>query len=173
MEPAYPAVLTEFAVRAIAIGIGATVVMDLWSLVQKRLLGVPGLDFRFVGRWVAHLPRGQFFHAPIAASPAVRGEAAIGWATHYATGIVFAAALLGLCGLDWAHRPTPWPALLIGIATVAAPFLVMQPGMGAGLAARRTPHPATARVRSLVAHLSFGVGLYLAALATAGLRFTV
>jgi len=30
---------------------------------------------------------------------------------------------------------------------------------------------ATARIRSLIAHLSFGAGLYLAALATAGMRF--
>ncbi|MEW6332336.1 MAG: DUF2938 family protein, partial [Pseudomonadota bacterium] len=42
----------------------------------------------------------------------------------------------------------------------AAPFLVMQPGMGAGIAARRTPRPAAARVQSLVTHAIFGLGLY-------------
>jgi hypothetical protein len=54
--------------------------------------------------------------------------------------------------------------LLVGLATLAAPFLILQPGMGAGLAARRTPSPNRARIRSLAAHLSFGIGLYVAAL---------
>jgi Protein of unknown function (DUF2938) len=52
------------------------------------------------------------------------------------------------------------PALLVGIGTVAAPFLLMQPGMGAGIAASRTPRPAAARVQSLLTHFIFGVGLY-------------
>ncbi|MDF3939614.1 DUF2938 family protein, partial [Achromobacter denitrificans] len=47
--------------------------------------------------------------------------------------------------------------------SVAAPFLILQPGMGAGIAASRVPKPNTARARSLMAHASFGVGLYLAA----------
>ena len=52
------------------------------------------------------------------------------------------------------------PALLVGIGTVVAPFLLMQPGMGAGVAASRTPRPAAARVQSLVTHAIFGLGLY-------------
>jgi hypothetical protein len=50
--------------------------------------------------------------------------------------------------------------LLVGVATVAAPFLVMQPGMGAGIAASRTPRPGAARLQSLVTHTVFGLGLY-------------
>ena len=65
-------------------------------------------------------------------------------------------------GLDWARQPTLGPALLVGIGTVAAPFLVMQPGMGAGVAASRTPRPAAARLQSLVTHTIFGLGLYAA-----------
>jgi hypothetical protein len=53
--------------------------------------------------------------------------------------------------------------LIVGIGTVLAPFLLMQPGMGAGIAASRTPHPGTARIHSLVTHAIFGVGLYAAA----------
>ena len=37
--------------------------------------------------------------------------------------------------------PTFLPALLVGIGTVAAPFFILQPGMGAGIAASRTPNP--------------------------------
>jgi hypothetical protein len=43
----------------------------------------------------------------------------------------------------------------------------MQPGMGAGIAASRTPHPAAARLRSLVTHLIFGFSLYVAGLVVA------
>ncbi|MCC6194030.1 MAG: DUF2938 family protein, partial [Burkholderiales bacterium] len=54
------------------------------------------------------------------------------------------------------------PAMIVGIASVAAPFLVMQPGMGAGIAASRTPRPAAARVQSLLTHAIFGLGLWAA-----------
>ncbi len=50
--------------------------------------------------------------------------------------------------------------MLIGIGSVAAPFFVMQPAMGAGIAASRTPRPAIARLHSLVTHAVFGLGLY-------------
>ena len=139
-------------------------VMDLWGILRKRLLGIPSMNYGLVGRWLAYLPRGRFRHDPIAKSPPVRGELAIGWIAHYAIGIAFAAALLALWGLEWASSPTLAPALIVGIATVAAPFLVMQPGMGAGVAANRTPRPGAARLQSLVTHAVFGLGLYAAAL---------
>ena len=59
---------------------------------------------------------------------------------------------------------------LVGIASLAAPFLVMQPAMGYGIAASRTPKPAAARLRSLTTHAVFGLGLYGAGWATAGLN---
>lgn len=147
---------------ALLTGVGATAVMDLWSMARKRLFGVPAPDYGLVGRWLAHMPRGRFRHDAIAASPAVRGERVIGWTAHYLIGIAFAALLLGIWGLAWIHRPTLGPALIVGIGTVAAPFLVMQPGMGAGIAARRTPRPAAARFQSVVTHAIFGMGLYAA-----------
>ena len=74
----------------------------------------------------------------------------------------FAAALLAICGIAWLRQPTLGPALLVGIGTVAAPFLLMQPGMGAGIAGSRTPRPAATRLQSLVTHAVFGFGLYAA-----------
>lgn len=122
-----------------------------------------------LGRWLAHMLRGRFRHDRIAASPPVRGERAIGWTAHYAIGVTFAAALLAIWGLDWVRHPTIAPALIIGIGSVAAPFLLMQPGMGAGIAASRTPNPAAARFQSLVTHGMFGLGLYAAGWATSTL----
>ena len=144
------------------LGVLATAVMDLGSLLLHRLAGAPLPNYTMVGRWVGHMPAGRLRHAAIAAAPAVRGERALGWAIHYLTGIVFAAVLLAVVGPDWLRAPTFAPAMLVGLATVAAPFLLMQPCMGAGIAARRMPDPATARKRSLINHGLFGLGLYLA-----------
>lgn len=145
----------------ILIGAGATAFLDLWSLARARLTGAPQPDYTLVGRWLAHVARGRFFHDAISRSAPVRGEAAIGWTAHYLTGIAFAAILL-LAFPGWARDPAFLPAMIVGIGSVAAPFLIMQPGMGAGIAARRTPDPRAARLRSLTTHTVFGFGLYAA-----------
>jgi Protein of unknown function (DUF2938) len=67
-------------------------------------------------------------------------------------------------GLDWARQPSPLPALAIGLLTSVAPFFIMQPGMGAGVAASKTPRPNMARLLTIAAHTTFGVGPYASAL---------
>jgi hypothetical protein len=141
-------------------GIGATAVTDGWALLRKRLFGIALPNYGLVGRWMAQWPRGRFLHRSMAAVPAVKMERFIGWTAHYAIGIAFAGLLLLVAGREWLHEPTLVPALLVGIATVAAPFLVMQPGMGAGVAASRMPRPGAARAQSLITHAVFGLGLY-------------
>jgi hypothetical protein len=150
----------EFVIRAAAIGVGATIVMDLWAWVRKRFFGVPAASYALVGRWLGHIPRGRFAHDSIAKAQPVRGELIVGWVAHYAIGVIFAGLLLAIWGLDWARRPTLLPALIVGVVTVAAPFFVMQPAMGAGIAASKTPNPGIARLRSLLTHTVFGIGLY-------------
>lgn len=54
---------------------------------------------------------------------------------------------------------------------MAAPFLLMQPGMGAGIAASRTPRPTIARLHSLLTHAIFGLGLYAASRITSLIDF--
>lgn len=130
---------------------------------------MPPLNYVLVGRWIGHLAHGRLSHESIAAAPPIQGEAVLGWVVHYATGVVFAALLLAVWGVEWARDPTPGPALLVGVATVAAPLLVLQSGMGAGIAASRTPRPNVSRFRSVVAHISFGIALYAAALIAAPL----
>lgn len=152
----------DYLAHAVLIGGGATALLDLWTLARQWATGTPMPDYGLVGRWFAYMARGRFRHDAIAATPPVRGEAVIGWTMHYLVGITFAFALLAVWGLQWARQPTPGPALIVGIGSVLAPFLLMQPGMGAGIAARRTPKPAAARLRSLVMHTIFGVSLYLA-----------
>ena len=81
-------------------------------------------------------------------------------------GVVLALAFVILTG-DWLAHPTVLPALLYGLGTVVFPFFVMQPSLGFGIASSRAPNPAYARVKSLVTHGVFGVGLYLWGLALA------
>ena len=153
--------LSEYVSSAAVIGTGATAVMDLGAMALKAIWGIAPPNYGLVGRWVAYMMRGQFRHNPIAASRPIGGERVIGWATHYGIGVGFAGLLLAIWGLDWARHPIPGPALIVGLGTVVFPFLVMQPGMGAGVASRRAPNPSAARVRSLVNHGLFGLGLYV------------
>ena len=151
----------EYGSSAVVIGTGATAVMDLGAIALKSIWGIAPPNYGLVGRWVAYLTRGRFRHDPIAASRPIGGEHVIGWATHYAIGVGFAGLLLAIWGMEWTLHPTLGPALIVGVGTVVFPFFIMQPGMGAGIASRRAPNPSAARVRSLVNHGLFGLGLYV------------
>jgi hypothetical protein len=134
---------TNFLLCALLIGAGATVVMDAWAIMRKRWLGIPSLDYSLVGRWLAYMPRGRFRHDPIAASTPVQGERVIGWIANYLIGVAFAGLLLAIWGLDWVRHPMIRPALIVGIGSVAAPFLLMQSGGHCG-----QPHAASGRCTS-------------------------
>jgi hypothetical protein len=154
----------NYILVAITIGIGANLVMDLWNLFLKRTFGIPSLSYCLLGRWLRHMPGGTFRHANITAAPQKTFECMVGWIAHYTIGVVFALVFVVLTSGDWLARPTLLPALLFGIGTVVFPFFIMQPSFGLGIAASRTPNPTQARLKSLVTHTVFGVGLYLCAL---------
>jgi hypothetical protein len=81
----------------------------------------------------------------------------------------FAALLLAAFGLQWARTPTLFPALVIGVATVVAPWFILQPAFGFGIASHKTPTPVFNAVKSLVTHTVFGFGLFLSAWGLAAL----
>jgi hypothetical protein len=151
-------------VRIVLIGLCATVIMDAWLFFLARL-GQPFSGFGLIGRWVGHMWHGRFVHTSIAQSPPIRGESALGWLTHYTVGVAYAALLVMILGLPWLQHPTLLPTMLFGLATVAVPFALMQPAMGAGFASSRTRSPNASRLRSLANHVVFGTGLYLGAIA--------
>jgi len=148
--------------RVALIGIGATAIMDVWLLLLKRL-HVPTLNFALLGRWIGHLFRGQWKHEAIARATPVKGELALGWLAHYATGIAFAALLAAVYGPAWTSDPRLLPALAVGMATVVAPLFILQPAMGAGIASCKTAAPLRNSLRSLLNHSVFGAGLYVSA----------
>ena len=149
--------------RTLTIGIGATAILDLWGIGAHRLFDMRLPNYGLVGRWFAGMAEGRVRHASIAASASFPNELAIGWMAHYAIGVALAALVLAVWGLAWARRPRIVPALIVGVGSVAAPLLLMQPGMGAGIASTLTSDPVMACLRSLLTHSVFGVGLYVAA----------
>ena len=154
----------SYILGAIAVGIGATLVMDLWNLFLKRVFGIPSLNYCLLGRWLRHMPGGTFKHASIIAAPPKSFECTVGSIAHYTIGIVFALVLVVVTSGDWLARPTLLPALLYGISTVVFPFFIMQPSFGLGIASSKTRNPTQARLKSLMTHTVFGVGLYICAL---------
>ncbi len=152
-----------FTIDAMIIGVGATVIMDFGSLLQKYLFGVPSLNYGMVGRWIGRMRYGHFMHENISKAAVVQGEKLLGWSIHYFIGILFAGIALAVLGGSWLSDPTFLPALAVGIVTVIAPYFILQPGIGAGIAASKTPNPNIARMRSVIAHCTFGLGLYVSA----------
>ena len=154
----------ELLIRAVVVGLGATLVMDLWTVFLKRAFNIPSPNYCFVGRWLRHMTDGVFKHPSIAAAAQKPAECTIGWIAHYTIGVLFALALVSLTTPQWLQSPTLMPALIFGIVTVGMPLFILHPSFGLGLAASKAPNPMQARLRSLMNHVVFGVGLYVSAL---------
>lgn len=149
---------------ATLVGLGATLMIDLWGLFLRRGFNVPSLNYCLLGRWLLHMPAGAFVHRSIAAAPERPHECPVGWVAHYSIGAAFALIFVTLASGRWLEHPTLMPAVAFGVVTSLVPFFVMQPAFGLGIAASKTPHPHRARLKSLMTHTMFGVGLYLWAL---------
>lgn len=147
----------------ILVGIGATLIMDGWGLFLRHAFQVNSLNFCLVGRWLSHMSLGQFRHNNIAAASKRPAECLLGWSAHYLLGVAFALLLLPIAD-TWLAQPLLMPALTLGVVTVLVPFFLMQPALGFGIAAAKTPQPGKARLKSLATHAVFGCGLYLSAL---------
>jgi hypothetical protein len=154
----------HYILGAITVGIGATLLTDLWNLFLKRTFSVPSLNYCLLGRWLRHMPECTFRHASIIAAPQKPLECTVGWIAHYTIGVVLALVFIVFASGDWLVRPTLLPALLYGIGTVVFPFFIMQPAFGLGFAASKVPNPKQARLKSLMTHTIFGVGLWVCAL---------
>lgn len=161
----------NMAVELIWIGIGmgvvATALMDIYAMALRATAGIPAPNWAMVGRWVRQVSKGHVFHDDIAAVPEGTNEAALGWVFHYAVGIFYGVALAALMGHEWLAAPTLLPAWIFSILMLGFGWFLLQPGLGLGWAASKTPNPALVRVLGLAAHTVFGVGLWLGALVLA------
>lgn len=153
----------DILITGIVMGVLATVLLDLWALFLKAVAGLPPSNWAMVGRWVGHLPSGQVFHDDIAQVAEVTSERRIGWAFHYAVGILYGIALAWIMGAGWLAAPTIFPAWVFSILMLGFGWFLLQPGLGLGMAAAKTPNPTKARALGLVAHTVFGIGLWVGA----------
>jgi hypothetical protein len=147
--------------------------MDLWNLFLKRAFGILSLNYCLLGRWLSYMPEGAFRHSSISTTPQKPLECTIGWIAHYTIGIMLAVAFVAMASGGWLAQPTLLPALLYGIGTVVFPFFLMQPALGLGIAASRTPNLTQARLKSFATHTVFGLGLYLTALGVSHLLLSI
>lgn len=161
--------LTLSLISASLMGLGATLTFDLWGLFLKRAFKIMPSNICLVGRWLRYMPAGIFKHSNIGSTPPKSAECTIGWMAHYTIGMTFAGAFVAIAGPDWLQHPTSIPAIIFGVVTVLAPFFILQPSFGLGFAASKTPNPTQARLRSLMNHAAFGVGLYLSGVLVNGL----
>jgi len=151
----------EVVVDGVLIGVIATAGTDVWAAVVKHLMRLPTADWAMIGRWFGHMPKGIFRHHPIAASSPVAHELVIGWIAHYLTGIVYGVAYLCVVIAILAVEPSLASALIFGLVTLVAPWFVMQPAIGAGVFAAKTPRPGLTRMINLSMHAAFGASLYV------------
>jgi len=148
------------ASRVLLVGVAATALLDIWQLALSWVFGLPRTNWAHVGRWVSGLRSGALQHTSIAAAPSVAYERTIGWATHYVIGVIYAALYLLVLAAT-SRSPDIVSAVIFGLVTVAAPWLILQPGLGAGYFASNTPKPNQTRALNLLSHLVFGIGLYV------------
>jgi Protein of unknown function (DUF2938) len=146
--------------EGIAMGVGATILMDLWAWLLSRLPGQAPVNWAPVGRWVWHLRGGRLFHADIGAAAPYAHEQALGWAFHSAVGIVYGIAFALIAGGAWLAHPTFGPAWIFGLATILFGWFLLQPGLGIGWAAEKLPNRWRVRLLGLVGHSVFAAGLY-------------
>ena len=75
-------------------------------------------------------------------------------------GVVF----IALIGADWLRDPSFLPVWVFSVATIAAGWFLLHPGLGLGIALSKTPNPHFGRAMGLLGHTVFGLGMCCTAL---------
>lgn len=149
------------ALHVLVVGVIATITLDLWQQILRLVFGIPITDWAMIGRWVGHFRDGQFVHRDIGKATPVAHERALGWLVHYVVGIGYAVVYLLLMAFVFRSPPDLPSALAFAAVSVVVTWFFMEPILGAGVMASRTPKPAVVRAQDLTSHLSLGVGLYV------------
>jgi hypothetical protein len=71
--------------------------------------------------------------------------------------------LVAIWGAEWLRQPGIAEPLILALALLVLPYFVMMPGMGMRIAGSRTPKPNVTRLKSVIGHSMFGIGMYLTA----------
>ncbi|WP_221798965.1 DUF2938 family protein [Oceanobacter mangrovi] len=147
------------------VGIGSTIALDLWATFAARIGWLPGTHWPSVGRWLLGIPKGKLVIDGTDSTPHSFIESAAGWVFHYLVGIGYAISFPLFWGIGFISAPTIFPFFLIGVVISSlAGLMILMPGMGGGLFARKTPSPAAIWIYVVVAHIVFAVAEYALAL---------
>ena len=86
---------------------------------------------------------------------------AIGWTMHYLVGLAYGFGYLGLMVFVLERPPSLVSGLIFGAVSVVIPWVLMQPGLGAGIMARLAPNPWVPRLNALTSHVIYGAALFV------------
>lgn len=154
---------TELLIWGATVGIGATVFTDFTGIMRQGWTATNGF-YCLVGRWHGSIPRNGLAHKDIRDAPTLAPEAVLGWSAHLLLSLLFGIGFTFLFGSTALSEPKVWQGLSFGIATVLVPWLIFQPLFGWGVAASKAPEPWKMRLRGLITHSLFGLGLWLSTL---------
>jgi hypothetical protein len=108
-------------------------------------------------------------HDDIRASAPINGEAFWGWGAHAVLGVIYGIGFVFVFGFSAISTPQLWQGLIFGLATVLVPWFVFQPLFGWGIGMSKAPEPWKMRMKSMINHTVFGVGIWLSIKLLSGL----
>ena len=150
----------EVVIKILAIGIFATVIMDVWATFSNRVLNFPRTNWAMVGRWLGHIPSGKFIHNPVGSSAEIKYENILGWTFHYVIGVIYATFYVVMVIWGFDGSSSLLSAWFFGLVTILSPWFILQPALGLGICAVKAPKPRMVRLQNFVIHSIFGIALY-------------
>lgn len=140
-------------------GIFSTFAIDVWAEFLGRYMKLPVTNWGMVGRWFQHMPQGRFIHSTIKNASPMPYEKAVGWGAHYLIGIIYSVFYFSVV-VPIVGEVSFISGLSFGVVTIFFPWLVLQPGLGLGVFARKAESPNIIRLINLSIHSIFGMCLY-------------
>ncbi len=146
-----------------ALGVPATLFMDVGSSAVRAAGLTRGLPPAAMGRWFGYMGHGSFAHTDVLAATPLPGELGIALVAHYCIGSALAAGYLLVSRRAGSTSPRARAGLAVayGTATSLISLFVMYPAMGYGLFGRAAPGELRLFSTSLINHVLFGIGLAL------------
>ncbi len=157
--------MENIVIFCLFIGIGSTVILDLWVTLVEKVLAIAPTNWGSVGRWITGIPQGKWTLDSADTRPITKMEKVLGWGFHYVIGIAYAALLILLFGTGFMRTPTILPVVIVGLVlSTLAGLAILMPALGAGFMGKRVPNWSAMFIYLIVAHGIFASGQYCLAI---------
>jgi len=147
----------------VLVGIAATVTMDVFGSVARRVGLAAGAKGQWVGRWYLGIARGNLFHSDIASTPERPGEVRAALVGHYVIGVVLAIFYVFVTDLVGMSAGTFLLAFGYGLVTCVFPWFLVLPALGFGAFGLKGPKELRLFTSSVLNHSFYGLGLWWSA----------